>query len=274
MAEQAEKKRLFFALEAVAPWSPCEPSGRSLMPFERHMTLAFLGDTAWKPIEELLALTPSSPLSIAPTGYCDSCLILPHASHPRLVAWHVAGKEIAAISLWQKTLSQFLSSHGIAVESRHSFMPHITLCRAPCDVAEWKKSFSPLPIHFPALHLYQSCGALRYSPLWSQPLLNAFEQLDHTADIAFTVRGDTLESLTRHALTALAFSFPELLAYAPEIVAINSLNDVIAFLNEVVSNADIAIGAPFKAVSQHGKLLRKKTSNNSRYWQWEMIVDV
>lgn len=272
MAE--EKKRVFFALQAVAPWSSDEPEGRVLLPAERHMTLSFLGNTAWRAIQQLLARLPAAPFTVAPIGLCDACLFLPNPSHPKLVCWHIAAPEMERIKQWQKILCKILFSLRIAIEQRHSFMPHVTLCRAPCDFTAWKSSFQQLPLYFPALHLYQSMGALRYTPLWSQQLLLPFEQIDHTADMAFIVRGETLESIAQNALIALAFQLPEILTHSVPFQRMNSLEDVIFFLNEAITKTDIAIGTPFKAVSQHGYLEKKTAQNKKNFWQWEMIIDV
>ena len=54
---------------------------------------------------------------------------------------------------------------------------------------EWLDHFTPLPFFVKAIHLYQSLGNLQYQSLWESPLLSPFEELEHTADIAFLIRG-------------------------------------------------------------------------------------
>ncbi len=148
--------------------------------------------------------------------------------------------------------------------------PHITIARAPFDRNAWEESFSPFPFFIKAIHLYQSLGNLTYESLWSLPLLTPFEEFEHTADIAFLIQGEEMQELHLNAQLALAWKFPPMLPYLFKPAFKNSLNEVIIDLNERVSEADMRIGTPFKAVSFHGEV--KKNAQN--ILQWEMIVDV
>jgi hypothetical protein len=119
------------------------------------------------------------------------------------------------------------------------------------------------------LHLYESVGNLMYESLWSFPLIAPFEEMEHTADIAFLIRGENLRQLYKNARIALAFRFPKLLNYDTPMEYIADLDDIVIALNSIVTQADAEEGCPYKAVSFHGHLIQ-----NAGYFSWEMIVDV
>lgn len=253
-------KRLFFALDIAAPW-PALPPGRIME--SRHLTLAFLGQT------DLDALFPHldtflSPLTVGAVGQFDQCLFLP-PRFPRVVAWHTHFLE--EISSLHNELQLWLQAHGLPFDPR-PFLPHVTLARLPFDPQQWSQAFSPLPFTATSLHLYESLGYSRYTSLWHLPLLPPFEELDHTADIAFLIRATTLSSLLLHAATALSFTFPPLLSYLTPSTP-DTLLDLISTLNHTIALTDQALGCPFKAVSHHGHL-----HQNNGLFTWEMIVDV
>lgn len=261
------QKRLFFAIEVQAPWPQPLPAGRKLDEAHRHMTVAFLGQSDWDLLKAALPQIPTLPWKVGLTGIFDQCLFLPER-HPRVVAWHVEwfeGKE--ALAVYQKKLIAWLQALGFNPDARKEFLPHVTLCRAPFNPHPWRKTFHPLPMTCSSLNLYESMGGLRYEPIWSQPLLPPFTEIDHTADVAFHIYGETLEQLQLHAKIALAFKFPPLSNQPlpnPE-----SLDDLIIHLNNAVAHFDAKQGCPFKAVSFHGDLQQQ-----NGILKWEMIVDV
>jgi len=120
------------------------------------------------------------------------------------------------------------------------------------------------------LTLYESVGNLTYKPIWSHPIAAPFEEFDHTADIAFTVRGETMAQLLLHAATALAFRVPALLPLLPTLPPAVTLEDSVAALNTIIATVDAASGCPLKAVSYHGDI----TTDADGVLSWEMIVDV
>jgi 2'-5' RNA ligase len=266
---QDEIKRLFFGIEIHAPWPPHLPKGRLLNESQRHLTLAFLGNIPYAPIREILNHFPKVLLKIGAVGYFDSCLALP-PRHPNVVAWHARWlDDDSSIMNFQKILSDWLTSQGYSLDKR-PWMPHATLCRQPFDAHVWMKEFIPLPFYASSIHLYESVGNLNYVPLWSYPIKAPFEELNHTADIAFIIRGENLQQLYHHAFTALAFKAPEFIEFFKPIESLNHLDDIVIALNDVVSRADIKIGSPLKAVSFHGDIIPLQDS----LLQWEMIVDV
>jgi hypothetical protein len=119
------------------------------------------------------------------------------------------------------------------------------------------------------LHLYKSMGNLEYQSLWEMPLLPPFEELEHTADLAFHIRGSTVQQLHTHAQLALAFKFPPLVSCFTQKTQ-NSLKEIIISLNEMISQADMEFGCPFKAVSFHGEI----KEDAQKLLHWNMIVDV
>lgn len=262
-------KRLFFALSAEAPWPSLLPKGRLLAPEVRHMTLAFLGNVPWRPLEEILPSLPLPTFNVGSAGITDACLCLPE-HHPRVVAWHVrsigsAGQELLS---YQQQLAGFLRNAGYSIDTR-PFLPHITLARQPFDARQWARSFQSLPVTFSTLHLYESTGNLGYKPIWSFPFIPPFEELSHTADIAFRVAGSTVDQLALHAQIALCFKCPGLIPYLTTLPEEGTLDDLVIGLNDMITRADVAFGCPFKAVSFHGEITQK-----AQTLFWEMIVDV
>lgn len=230
--------RLFYGLEVKAPWPEKLPEGRLIEEHSRHLTTEFLGDVEEEPKDR-----PEVPYRMGPVGIFNEVLILRN-----VVAWHVDWLE-----------DQFFVGREL--------LHHVTMARKPFRPAEWKETFSPLPVIGTALHLYESVGNLTYKPRWSYPLIVPFDEFEHTADIAFRIRGYSLEQLHLHAEIALAFVHPPLLAYRKKRSA-TTLDEVIIQLNELITRCDSAIGTPFKAVSFHGSVQEYETL------EWEMIVDV
>lgn len=262
-------KRLFFGVDANASWPFSLPEGRQVEATQRHMTLAFLGETNWELLEPLLSSMPQFPHKVGVVGEFDRCLFLPD-KEPHVVAWQVKGDEITLIESYQKELEKWLKSQEFLVkESSHPFLPHVTLCRAPFDRKAWREKWTPLPVLFHRFHLYESVGPLQYQPLWTQECAAPFIEISHTADIAFIIQGESVEQIYRHAHTALAFHCPEILPYCAAQLP-ESLDDIIIALNDSVGRVDAEEGAPFKAVSFHGELVENCNGTLS----WEMIVDV
>lgn len=264
-----EIKRLFFGAEIHAPWPSSFPQGRWLDSEHRHLTLAFLGNIPYPPLRQLLESFPSTSLKLGEVGYFDSCLMLP-PHHPNVIAWHAAWYHPQnRLTAFQTILSDWLLAHQYVMDAR-PWKAHVTLCRSPFDSNAWKKHFIPTPFYTGAIHLYESKGNLNYLPIWSYPLKSPFVEINHTADMAFKICAETLDQLYHHAFTALAFKFPELLQFFISKESLQSLDQVIISLNEIIAKMDSAVGCPLKAVSFHGEI----TTLQDGLLQWEMIVDV
>jgi len=180
------------------------------------------------------------PLVIGSAGYFDGMLFLTHA-----VAYHAV----------------FLSN----ALKRDGFLPHVTIARGENHKAlEWQKWFQPLPFYFKAIHLYKSLENNQYEKLESCSLNAPFEAREHTDDLAFIVRGKSLDEIFIHSMIALAFSFPQTLQFF-EKKGVRSIKEVAQELNRLIARMDTAIGAPFKAVSYSKKV---------KQGEWEMIIDV
>ena len=261
-----ETKRLFFALEVAAPWPEAFPKGRLLEEGCRHMTLAFLGQVPYDSLKALLPQLPLPSFQLGPVGRFDRCLFLPQR-RPRVVAWEVHWYGGERLLAYQKLLSGWLRKHGCSIEER-LFLSHVTLARWPFDKEGWSRLSYQLPMIGRAIHLYESLGNLRYEPRWSFALTPVFEEISHTADLAFKIRGENNQQLFLHAQLALAFSFPPFLSFVAE-GSPQSIEEIILELNGLVSRADAVIGVPFKAVSYHGNVV-----DCEGVLEWEMIVDV
>lgn len=265
------QKRLFFGMEIAAPWPGKLPPGRILEKDCRHLTLAFLGNIDYAPLEQQLPNLPLPPFKVGLAGKFDQCLFLPKR-HPHVVAW--GGHwydDPSPIASYQKELVHWLQEHGFAhSEPEREWLPHVTISRQPKNLKEWQSHFAELPFITSSIHLYESVGNLRYAPLWSHPLKPPFKEIEHTADIAFLIHGETLEQIHKHAQIALAFRFPKLLRYFPASQDLSSLDIIIRELNNLIQVADSDEGSPFKAVCYHGDLVKEEDGT----FTWEMIVDV
>lgn len=267
--EAPQTKRLFFGLEVKAPWPEEHPPGRMLDETHRHMTLAFLGDVPHEPLFKALATIPT-PINIGHVGLFKECLLLP-PRHPNVVAYGVQWLEnIDPLLAYIQSLNTWLVEHDYhPANPERAWLPHVTLCRQPFNAKEWLKAFKPLPFITTSIHLYESVGNLHYEPRWSEPLLPPFEELEHTADIAFNIHGKDLSQIFIHAQIALAFKFPVFLNYLSSATP-NSLDDIVILLNSMVTAVDKNEGSPLKAVSFHGELM----NIHPNLLTWEMIVDV
>lgn len=260
-------KRLFFGAQVKAPWPEKLPEGRWITEEMRHMTLLFLGNCEADLLLENLVEMPLPHFSLGGSGIQEKLLFLP-SDHPRVAASSVRWlKGEGDLLIYRKRLLDWLKGIGYTVQD--SFLPHISLARRPFDPAEWEAAFYPLPFLIDAFCLYESLGDLQYAPLWRFPLLSAFEEIEHTADVAFLVRGESLQELHLHAMLALSFQFPPFLSFFTSPL-LNSLAEIIMALNDMVLRADIALGCPIKAVSFHGDI--HKDENGLLHW--EMIIDV
>lgn len=226
--------RLFFGMEVFCPWPDEFPSG------DRHLTLAFLGDTNMPDLHSF----PKPPFSIGVAGFFNKPLKLAH-----VIAWHVQWLQ-KGIDEYQKELTAWL---GI----KDRFLPHVTITRN----LDWQHDFQPLPLYVQNINLYESLGHSKYKILWQYPMLAPFEEIEHTADIAFIVRGN----LYLHAQLALAFHYPQMIRYF-DFQKIDGFDEIVTALNQILARVDSEIGCPFKAVSFHGE--------KTPLGEWEMIVDV
>lgn len=265
----SDTKRLFFALEVAAPWPQYLPQGRCLLEHDRHLTLAFLGNTDFSKLQAVLPSFPLPSFSIGMTGIFDSCLFLPKR-HPHVIAWHIDWWSNSQVfHEFHVQLMEWLALHGIPCDAR-DWLPHVTICRQPFVVKEWEQAFYSLPMMTTHLHLYESLGHSRYQSLWSYPILEPFIEIEHTADIAFHIHGCDFNELHRHAQIALAFKYPPLLPYlSPTSMFIDNIEEIVIDLNTRIGQADAEIGCPFKAISFHDKL-----TESDQILTWEMIVDV
>ncbi len=263
------KRRLFFGVQVFAPWSEECFKGRLLNEEQRHMTLVFLGNVDYQKVMDLLPLLPKPSWKVGSAAFFDHPLFLPNSSHPNVHAWHVEWiNKNNPLLMYQKALSDFLRTQGFHLEER-KFLPHVTICRSPFHTDEWLHAFHPLPCYFKNIHLYESKGNLQYESLWDFPIIAPFEEIDHTADVAFKIRGESLEQIFYNAQLALSFRSPSLIGYLKEQAVGSSLNEIIKRLNGMIFRADSEVGCPYKAISYHGVV----TESNG-VLEWEMIVDV
>ncbi|MCB1106959.1 MAG: hypothetical protein KDK76_02560 [Chlamydiia bacterium] len=263
----SDEKRLFLGFEVHAPWPENLPDARTLKASHRHLTLVFIGNTSYKKIRSLIPKMPKPPFRVGPVALSDACLCLPHRD-PSVVTWHVDPFGADLLNEYQKEVSDFFQSEGYEMDKR-KFLKHITLGRSPFNEKEWKKEFVPLPLYFHHLHLYESFKGLRYEPIWTHDLFPPFEEIEHVADLAFKVYGESLQQIFWNAQIALAFKCSDLLPFLDPGYEVRTIEEGIIRLNEITTEGDKKVGTPFKAVSFHGEVME-----NKGILTWEMIVDV
>ncbi|NGX39428.1 MAG: RNA 2',3'-cyclic phosphodiesterase [Chlamydiae bacterium] len=263
---QDMNKHLFFAYSIDAPWPSQYPEGRILAEEVRHDTFAFLGSQDFAPLEEALSTFPI-PDMIGPVGRTTPYLFLPEKS-PRVVAYGIDWLEKKEkLTAFEQKVEEWLKQKNYPVDPRPR-LPHLTVARSPFDKDAWKEDYTPLPILITGIHLYESLGNLHYQSLWHRPLTPPFVEIEHTADIAYLIRGHNPQELFLHASIAISFSFPTLLPFLQE-RSPTDIQETVRALNEMVTLWDSAIGCPIKAVSYHGAFEKKE-----ELLEWEMIVDV
>lgn len=264
-------ERLFFAFKVEAPWQETYPEGRMIDADGRHMTIAFLGDADLDGLLEKLKSFPPPTFQLGATGHFDDVLFLP-PSHPKVVAWHAnLGLKVNFFALYRRELSKWLDENGFTPKGLHQeWLPHVSICRAPFDKIAWQQQFRPLPFICSELHLYESVGGLHYKSRWNFSLVPPFEEFSHRADIAFKIRGKNTAELLEHARAALAFRYVAIGQFFRESPNFESLESIVADLNDSISRADAEIGCPLKSVSHHGEIQEKPDG----FLEWEMIVDV
>lgn len=249
--------RFFLGFEACIPPLELPSSGRILRPESLHATIAFLGE---KPIN--LDSCPPLPWKIGFGVHCDQMVFLPKTT-PRVAAFHFSEWE-SQLATYQKEILSWLHP-----EKPMDFYPHITIARAPIEQDLWLSSFTPFPALLTHFHLYQSIGHLEYVPLQTYKVRLPFEEIEHTADIAYTIRGKNLKQLHRHAQIALSWRAPLFFHYFSHFQA-SCLEEIIIDLNDKLSLLDIEHGSPIKAISFHGDIIEKEPN----LLEWEMLIDV
>ena len=270
-SKNSDKRRLFFGCETAAPWPSSMPEGRIIEEANRHVTLLFLGQASLSSLEKLLFKLPLPDFAFAPVGIFEECLFLPKRK-PRLAAWKISFLEKQGeLASYRSALAGWLRERGFEPDLRYKeFLPHLSLCRGSFSKEEWKRAFVPLPLLLKNFALFESLGNSLYRSLWSHSFTPPFEEIEHTADVAYLVRGEDLKELQLHALFALAFLSPPFLNYLGELPDPEDSDQMIANLNEIVAKVDTSIGSPLKAVSYHG--VPQEISKNQL--EWEMIIDV
>jgi RNA 2',3'-cyclic 3'-phosphodiesterase len=262
-----DEKKVFLGFSLNAPWPHSFPKAKLITEQQRHITLVFLGNYPVELLQKQFSLLFDASISLAPVGILDRILFLPQKHKPRVVAYHACFWE-KKVEIFQKSLFIWSKEHVDAREIENRFLPHVSVGRNPENLAEWEQSFIPLPFQVCDFCLFESLGNSSYNVLEKKSLLPAFEELSHTADIAFLIRGEDIQSLFMHAQVALFFCDPSMIPYKDEEKA-QSLDDIIRRLNAMIAKADMEVGSSFKAVSYHGVLKEEEGK-----MLWEMIIDV
>jgi len=262
--------RLFFGFQIEAAWPKMLPLGRLVAEKERHLTALFLGEQDRQKMVDLVKTLPQPGFAIGPAGIFTECLFFPK-KHPRCIVWKIDWLTHSdPFFAFQKALQDIFVAQNIVKEEKRDFVPHVTISRPPFHPKEWQKTFTPLPVIATGLHLFESLGHSTYRSLWHMPFIEAYREIEHTADMAFSIRGSTIYELHQHAQLALASAYPPFIGYFAKDPHVDTLEDLISDLNALISHTDSTIGCPLKAVSYHGDI--KQGSKN--VLEWEMIIDV
>ncbi|CDR35132.1 Conserved hypothetical protein [Criblamydia sequanensis CRIB-18] len=266
------KKKIFFGLKACADWPLFCTKARFLNEKNRHMTLAFLGMQPYNELDFFLKSIPTPPL-VGFSAVAEEILFLPF-NKPATASYSLrflAGEN--RLLDYQKKLSSYLIQKDLIshIDQKRSFLPHVTFARQPFDKINLKFEFTSFIITLSTLHLYESLGGLSYSPLITKEVEKPFEEIDHTADIAYLIKGESLEEIALNAKAALMsreLNIEPFFNYSKK--DFSSIESIVLWLNEAIREQDKNEGSPFKAVSHHGKI----KIDNKNIFTWEMIVDV
>jgi len=264
------KKKVFFGFEIETFWIDIPKEKKNISEKNRHITLLFLGENDITKINNLLDILPSCNFEIGLVGFFKKCLFLP-LKKPKLIAYQVDFFEKNEIvENFQKQLFEFFKKKNFQIKQNNKFLPHVTICRNDFNIEVWKSSFKFLPLYIKSFNFYESLGHGEYNTLWKKDFIKPFEEIKHTADIAFNIKGKTYTDLLYNGFIALCFKSLAFLSYYKELKKVDSVDDVIINLNDIVTNAEIdGMHMPFKAISFHANIEKKDEILN-----WEMIVDV
>jgi 2'-5' RNA ligase len=262
--------RVFIALSLDAVWPEVYPPGKLIPDESKHMTLVFLGAVSHPTLTQIKSGFPDPSWMLGPAGFFDAVEFLPPRA-PRVVVWHAKWVYDPGVATYQTQLKNWVSSLGIQVE-RRVFLPHVTLARSPFEMDSWKKQFVPLPFCVTGVHVFRSFPNSVYQSLWERPLKPVFEELEHTADRAYSIRGRTYADLLSHAWLTLSGVEPGLLTLPFPRSQVQNLNQVVEQINVNLSMADEQIGVPVKAVSYAGDV--KPVTQTQPWIEWKMICDV
>jgi RNA 2',3'-cyclic 3'-phosphodiesterase len=261
-------KRLFFAAEMTAAWPATLPKGRLLAEEFRHMTLAFLGSVNQELMMSKMNDLPLPAWNVGPCGLLDRWMFLPEKT-ARVVAAHplfLSGEEL--FLSYQKELSHYLFDQKLLKSSDPSFLPHASVSRDPFDRAKWMQLPCLIPFFIRGVALFKSLGHSSYELLWHKESLPPFQEIEHTADLAYIIYGKEFSDLALHAVLALAFSFPAFSKYIGSIPPCSSIQEIVTLLNKWTSEIDMQEGIGLKGISYHAAVEKKDLL------QWTMIVDV
>ena len=242
--------RHFVAAEITAAWPEVFPAGRLILPEFRHMTLLFLGN-------KKIPAIPEPGWNFPPMGIMEKWIFLPEET-PRVVA---------AVPTFLAGEKELLDYHA-QLAPKEKLLPHISVSRGPFIREDWEKFPCHIPFYIHSIALYKSLGFSKYEMLWEKKALPPFEEIEHTADIAYIIRGENYHQLALHATLALSFSFPQFIDYLKKVPEMNSIENIIQMLNQWIAEIDIREGIGLKAVSYHATVETKETL------EWTMIVDV
>lgn len=266
------KKKIFFGLKADANWPAFSSKARFIEDKNRHMTLAFLGMQPYNELDFFFKSIPKPPL-VGFSAVAEEILFLPF-NKPSTASYSLrflTGKD--RLLDYQKKLSFYLIQKDLIslIDQKRAFLPHVTFARQPFEKDKLKFEFTKFVITLSDLHLYESLGGLSYSPLVTNEIRVPFEEIDHTADIAYLIRGESLEEIALNAKASLMSRELNIETFFNHSKKdFSSIESIILWLNEAIRTQDINEGSPFKAVSHHGKLKK----DNKNIFTWEMIVDV
>jgi 2'-5' RNA ligase len=237
--------------------------GRVTLP--HHLTLAHIGLTPCSLLQRHIPTIPLFSHKVAPCLLATALNYLP-SNKPRAAA--LTFSSIDPLLTYRKSLVDWLSSKDISFDQR-PFFPHVTLCRRPYETGSLSSIAFPLPVPLSSIAVFSGAENGEYPIIAQQELYPAFAVVDHTADIAFDIYAEDLQSLYRHAFFCLCWTSP-LFYSLQEAFAPSSLEEIIKKLNELIALADMSFGSCCKAVSYHGNIEQLP----SNILHWRMIIDV
>lgn len=261
-----EEKRMFFGLSVSSQWPDSFPNAKIIKANMRHITLAFLGSTDFEAIEKDLDSFPKAPFKVGPDGILDKLLLLPE-NDPNVVAYHAKFID-DRVESYRKDIVSWLEERSIYKEEKRAFLPHVTIGKKPKKLSQWKDEFSPMPFIVQDICLYESLGNSEFKILWQKPFALPVEEITHTADIAYIIRGQTNQEFFNNAQVALCYADEQMISFIED-KKVNTFDDVVIELNNLNEKTGEKQEALFKSISFHGS-----GTDENGFISWEMFVDV
>jgi 2'-5' RNA ligase len=265
LTQDKNKDTLFFGAKVVCNWPKSFPEGKVISNANRHITLVYIGKVDEEMFVSILNKIPDCNFQIGSCGFFDGVLFYPKTK-PRVCAFNIFWMDEKVVD-FTKNLTESVKSI-CNIEPITSY--HLSICRSPQSTSDWQEAFSPRGFYVESIELLKSLGSSEYKCLYEKRFHPPFIEIEHTADLAFSVFGFSFIELYENGFLALGFKDEKIFEFWKKCSQIDLLEDVVIKLNEAIYRLDEKYGTKLKAVCFH---MDVKKSEDLMY-VWEMVVDV